>query len=113
MKPKPTDAEVKNAVHQTLKDEGLLLPQTPEDMAAIEEGIERFPKTTMDHMAALKLAAKMRQPPAAESSDEAAFGNTIELGLAARNGASIPAEVWEKMKADKLKAKEGKAKNHG
>lgn len=120
MKPrrKLSEPEVKFLAHQTLKDEGLLLPRTDEEVAQLEEILNSYPSVGMHADDALKIARQQAIPePATPFSPPAAEGtsNAIaeDLALAARHGTKIPPEIWEKMKSDRAKAAHDRSKRNG
>lgn len=105
----PTEHEAAVAAYQTLKDEGLLPPQSADEVANLEEEFGRYPKSKLSAAAALKFAKEHATLPAIKApAPFAELSGTInyELGVAARKGSDIPAEVWTKMKADRRKAQE-------
>ena len=115
-KKRPTAHETAIAAYQTLKDEGLLPPRTPEEIAALEEEFGRYPKSKMSAEVALKYAKGLIPLPAV--TPPAAFPElkgTIEqeFGIAARGGSEIPPAVWEKMKQDREKARHDRHKQRG
>ena len=107
-KRKLTDPEVARTAYHTLKDEGVLPPTTEEEVAALEDEFGVYPKSKMSAREALNIAKGLSPKP--EIAPPAAFAELRgkikeELGLAARKGEEIPPEVWEKMKADRRKAR--------
>lgn len=105
---KLTDEEVARTAYHTLKDEGILPPGTEEEVAALEEEFGVYPKSKMSARDALNIAAGIVPKPAIRPAApfvELQGKIKEELGLAARKGEDIPAAVWEKMKADRKKAR--------
>jgi hypothetical protein len=105
-----TDRDVARAAFHTLKDEGLLLPQSADDVTALEEEFGTYPKGKMNAADALKVARGDAPPP--KIIPPAPFNELKgkikeELGLAARKGSDIPADMWARMKADRKKAQDG------
>ena len=111
MKPrrKHSEHEVTFLAHQTLKDEGLLLPRTDDEVAQLEEILSSYPSVEMHADDALKIARQQAisepatpfSPPVAEETSNAI---AEDLALAARHGTKIPPEVWAKMKSDRAKS---------
>lgn len=99
-----TAAEVEAALHVALRDEGILLPKTIEDIAELEATLDLTGVPTPDPRA---FAAKLRaatsdakvvafpKPKAAPAKDE-------NFAMAARNGGALSEENRRKM--DQLRA---------
>ena len=112
MKPrrKLSDSEVRFLAHQTLKDEGLLLPKSDDEIAQLEETLSGYPAVEMRADDALIIARQQTPPQPATAAfpvvpvDDATRAIAEDLALAARHGTKIPPEVWEKMKSDRMKA---------
>lgn len=104
-----TDHQVAYAAYHTLKDEGLLPPLSSEEIAALEDEFGTYPKAKMTAADALKIAKGTTPvPKVVTASPFAELKGQIkaELGLAARKGGEIPAEVWAKMEAHRKKAQD-------
>lgn len=113
---KPSDRELTGAVFHTLKDEGLLLPKSPEEVEALEQEFGKYPKTKLNPEDALRIAKTVESHSESVIAPEVAqFSQFIEreFGVAARKGAPIPPEVWAKMRADRKKAEEERRSGHG
>lgn len=107
-----TAAEVEAALHVALRDEGILLPKTIEDVAELEATLDLSGVPTPDPRA---FAAKLRAAtvdakvvtfpaPNAEKSKQE------NLAMAARNGGTLSEETRHKM--DQLRA-DYEARNRG
>lgn len=105
-----TAAEVEAALHVALRDEGILLPKTIEDVAELEATMDLDGVPTPDpraFVAKLRAAAGDGKVVSFPSS-KAACAKEENLAMAARNGGSLSEETRRKM--DLLRA-EYEAKN--
>ncbi|MDP3072854.1 MAG: hypothetical protein Q8N18_21360 [Opitutaceae bacterium] len=108
-----TDHEVARAAYHTLKDEGLVPPQSADEIAALEGEFGVYPKPKVSAASVLKMAkgeAPMPEIAAGTPFPELKSKIKEELGLAARKGGDISAEVWAKMKTDRAKAQHERSK---
>jgi hypothetical protein len=112
----PTEHEAATAAYHTLKDEGLLPPRSTDDVAQLEEEFGCYPKSAMNAADALKLAKGQSPLPKAQLPTPFADLNAVinqDLGIAARKGSEIPADVWAKMKADRVKSRDESHRQRG
>jgi hypothetical protein len=96
------DDEIELAAYNVLVSSGNLLPQTDAEIAALEAYIEDHP---------VELPARLREPPSLASCDTSSLKihrTTLQTGpskdnlaRAARNGAHLPEEVQNRMRADR------------
>ena len=99
-----TAAEVEAALHVALRDEGILLPKTIEDIAELEATLDLSGVPTPDPRA---FAAQLRASTAdtkvvAFPSPKTAPATDENFALAARNGGTLSEETRRKM--DKLRS---------
>lgn len=94
---------VERALYHTLKDEGLLPPESKEDIADLEEELGEFPPPSGDAGVPLRLARKGVSEAVPQG---ATSGRRVErlLAEAARRGRKISPEVRAKMERDRKEA---------
>jgi hypothetical protein len=100
-----TAAEVEAALHVALRDEGILLPKTIEDIAELEATLDLSGVPTPDPRAfSVKLRAATGDPKVvAFTTPKTGPAKNENLALAARNGSTLSEETRRKM--DQLRAK--------
>jgi hypothetical protein len=100
-----TEKEIVEAAYHTTKSEGLLPPESLDDVKLLEEEFGVFPKggVAFSQFTAFVTAQQSPDHPKPAPSEEAALKCSIhkELGIAARKGAAIPPEIWNLMMADR------------
>lgn len=70
----PTEHEAAVAAYQTFKDEGLLPPQSAQEVANLEEEFGGYPKSKLNAAAALKSAKQHATLPAIKPSATTYYG---------------------------------------
>jgi hypothetical protein len=105
--PPPTDAEVEEIVHTTLRDTAKLFPRSSEEIEILESELEG---TTLPQANPQKLLKMLRgelpkpNPKLAQTESEPLLEVTENLALAARKGTKISKETREIMDADRAAA---------
>jgi len=110
-----TMADVEQLLHDVLKDEGLLLPRTPEDVANLQASLagQNFPTPdSKEFRRSLDKIEELKSPSKKLGQLASSVAKKEELALAARSGAGKISEttrkkmdaVWEKRSQRKPKA---------
>ena len=94
-----TAAEVEAALHASLRDEGILVPMSPEDIAELEATLDLSGIPTPDPRSfAAKLRAETGHAKVIGFPNTSAVRAQVEnLALAARNGTALSEETRHKM----------------
>jgi hypothetical protein len=103
----PTPSEFRALIRRSAISRGMAIPETDEEFALSEEGVDPSKLPTHDFRKVVKLIETGEMP----ESKIVAFPETPaevevveEFAQAARNGAEIPPEIQEKMAADRAAA---------
>ena len=108
-----TNLESEKALYRTLQDEGLLPPETLEDIEALEEEFGTYPPVTDDLANLVKESIERGEPKrldghSSNSMDKVAFEG---MAAAARNGEPIPEEIRKRMDEDRNRCEQANSED--